>query len=150
MATTTVTQTPAVEILRLRGEGQPSETAEPVIQENEKQDPDADYKYKRFLPHFDSTLKLPPLTEFEHKDPGLEALKHDNPREFLANATNVEDVRRRWYQEPGYPLRSDADSSNAVSLHPSWVPRSLVSSYTSWTREDVSSWLCSWLSEALW
>ena len=94
MTTATVTQAPAVEVLRLRGEGQETNPAEVVVQSNEDQDPEANYKYKRFLPHFDTTLKLPPLTDFEHQDPGLEALKHGNPREFLANATNIEDVRQ--------------------------------------------------------
>ncbi|WWC67391.1 uncharacterized protein I206_101299 [Kwoniella pini CBS 10737] len=49
--------------------------------------PPPNYKYKRFLPTFDRETKYPSLTSFEHKDPGLDALKHDNPREFLQGAT---------------------------------------------------------------
>jgi hypothetical protein len=37
-------------------------------------------------------VKYGPLEPFEHHDPGLEALKHDNPREFLASA-QTNDVR---------------------------------------------------------
>jgi hypothetical protein len=68
MATATVTQAPAAEVLHLRGKGLPSK---PALPNNEHVDPDAKYKYKRFLPHFDSTLKLPPLTEFKTKIPDL-------------------------------------------------------------------------------
>lgn len=31
---------------------------------------DPEYKYARFLPHFDQSLRLPPLEPFEHVDPG--------------------------------------------------------------------------------
>lgn len=75
----TVTETlPALNTLHLRPESVAGSDAEEAVPE---------YKYARFLPHFDNTVKYPPLTDFEHVDPGHEALKLDNPREFLQNAT---------------------------------------------------------------
>lgn len=46
------------------------------------------YKYTHLLPHF-SQHKYPPLTPFEHVDPGSRALKHPDPRTFLKGATSV-------------------------------------------------------------
>ncbi|KAI5448906.1 hypothetical protein NCC49_006022 [Naganishia albida] len=89
----TLTQTlPALETLRLRPE------ADASITTKETPDDDSGYKYARFLPHFDNTTTYPPLTDFEHHDPGLEALKHDDPREFLKNAT-VHDLTPRFGAE---------------------------------------------------
>ena len=45
-----------------------------------------DYKYTHLLPVFPKEEHYPPLTPFEHVDPGHRALKHPNPRSFLANA----------------------------------------------------------------
>lgn len=47
----------------------------------------APYKYARFLPSFDPTVKLPPLVPFEHVDPAHAALSDPTPLSFLANAT---------------------------------------------------------------
>lgn len=44
------------------------------------------YKYTHLLPVFPKDEHYPPLTLFEHVDPGHRALKHPNPRSFLANA----------------------------------------------------------------
>lgn len=66
------------------------------------------YPYERFMPTFgephltslrtalmyavaDAHLKFPPLTEFEHTDPGHKAVNDPNPRAFLQNAI-VEDL----------------------------------------------------------
>ncbi|KAJ9092914.1 hypothetical protein QFC21_006626 [Naganishia friedmannii] len=90
-ATLTETITPALETLRLRPT--PSVAQEPAPStttlkgETEKTDDESDYPYARFLPHFDTSVTYPPLTDFEHHDPGLEALKHAEPRAFLNNAT---------------------------------------------------------------
>ncbi|KAF9229622.1 alpha-ketoglutarate-dependent sulfonate dioxygenase [Gyrodon lividus] len=46
------------------------------------------YKYAHLLPDF-SQDKYPPLTPFEHVDPGLRALNHADPRAFLKDATSV-------------------------------------------------------------
>lgn len=62
------------------------------------------YPYERFMPTFgeryltcrrvrliyaapDAHLKFPPLTEFEHTDPGHKAVNDPNPRAFLEHAT---------------------------------------------------------------
>lgn len=45
-----------------------------------------DYKYKHLLPTFPKDEHYPPLTPFDHVDPGSRALSHPNPRSFLANA----------------------------------------------------------------
>lgn len=58
----------------------------PEEERTDKGRPSADYKYQRFLPSYDKSLKLPPLEPFEHVDPGLAALKDENPRAFLENA----------------------------------------------------------------
>ena len=44
------------------------------------------YRYTHLLPAFPKDEHYPPLTPFEHVDPGLRALAHPNPRAFLANA----------------------------------------------------------------
>lgn len=49
------------------------------------------YPYEAYLPTFNPTLKLEPLTDFEHVDPGLQALNDPEPRSFLADAT-IEDL----------------------------------------------------------
>ncbi|KAE8215188.1 hypothetical protein CF327_g1502 [Tilletia walkeri] len=61
---------------------------------------DENYKYKWALPAFDAryrdpTFKDAPLEPFEHSDPGLRALKHEDPRSFLHNA-QVESVTPRF------------------------------------------------------
>lgn len=50
------------------------------------------YRYAWALPHFDPSLKLPPLQPFDHVDPGRRALGDPNPRSFLDTATRVDDV----------------------------------------------------------
>ncbi|KII93696.1 hypothetical protein PLICRDRAFT_35916 [Plicaturopsis crispa FD-325 SS-3] len=46
------------------------------------------YRYQHLVPHFSSDT-YPPLTPFDHVDPGHRALLHPNPRSFLDNATSV-------------------------------------------------------------
>jgi len=50
-----------------------------------------EYRYAHLLPHF-SQDRYPPLTPFEHVDPGHRALNHPNPRAFLDNATSVAEL----------------------------------------------------------
>ena len=52
---------------------------------------DGPYPYEHLLPHF-SNDNYPPLTPFEHADPGLRALAHPNPRAFLDGATRVAEL----------------------------------------------------------
>lgn len=47
------------------------------------------YKYTHLLPVFPKDEHYDPLVPFDHVDPGARALKHPNPRSFLANATKV-------------------------------------------------------------
>lgn len=44
------------------------------------------YKYAHLLPTFPKDEHYPPLTPFEHVDPGHRALKHADPRSFLKDA----------------------------------------------------------------
>ncbi len=46
------------------------------------------YKYEHLRPVFIQNT-YPPLTPFEHVDPGFRALKHASPRAFLDSATSV-------------------------------------------------------------
>ncbi|WVF73226.1 hypothetical protein IAT40_008045 [Kwoniella sp. CBS 6097] len=90
MATITETVTEPLRTLRLRPESPEKPTTGKKGFTGTKYDHDKDaggekdndYPYKWALPTF-TDQKFPPLTPFEHKDPGLEALKHENPREFL-------------------------------------------------------------------
>ena len=45
-----------------------------------------EYKYETLLPTFPKDEHYPPLTPFEHVDPGHRALKHPDPRSFLKGA----------------------------------------------------------------
>ncbi|EIM92933.1 alpha-ketoglutarate-dependent sulfonate dioxygenase [Stereum hirsutum FP-91666 SS1] len=76
MATTVETVTQALPTLTLRSD-KPSE--------EKSEEP---YQYAHLNPHF-SPATYPPLTDFEHVDPGHRALKHPNPQSFLDNATSV-------------------------------------------------------------
>ncbi|GMK56195.1 hypothetical protein CspeluHIS016_0300350 [Cutaneotrichosporon spelunceum] len=54
--------------------------------------PDSEYPYQGLLPTWD-TKKYPPLTAFEHTDPGLGAKRHRDRRAFLAHAhTDIDDL----------------------------------------------------------
>lgn len=54
-------------------------------------DEEEPYKYSHLLPVF-SAETYPPLTKFEHTDPGSRALSHPNPRSFLDDATSIIEV----------------------------------------------------------
>ena len=104
-ATATESITRALPTLSLRAEGreQPSEGAQvnrgrttsvkprwwSELDEAEKSG--KPYPYEAYLPTFDPTLKLEPLADFEHVDPGHQALSDAEPRSFLANAS-IEDL----------------------------------------------------------
>ncbi|KAI0336168.1 TauD-domain-containing protein [Cubamyces sp. BRFM 1775] len=83
----TITQT--LPSLTLRNQSDQSE-------ETKKNEP---YKYAHLLPVFPKDEHYPPLTPFEHVDPGLRALSHPNPRSFLDNATSVIDITPRLGSE---------------------------------------------------
>ncbi|TFK57625.1 TauD-domain-containing protein [Heliocybe sulcata] len=80
MATTTITERTAK--LTLNGSASTNEG------EQKPEQPQPTYRYAHLLPHF-SQDTYPPLTPYEHADPGHRALGHANPRAFLGNATRV-------------------------------------------------------------
>jgi sulfonate dioxygenase len=58
------------------------------------QGPFESYPYNNLLPKiFPKVGEVgPPLEDFEHVDPGLRALKHDNPWAFLGKATKITNI----------------------------------------------------------
>ncbi|CAL1696245.1 unnamed protein product [Somion occarium] len=85
MSTQTITQVtesiPAVLSLRTGTENNG--------QEAKQSSQDEPYRYAHLLPVFPRDEHYPPLTPFDHVDPGARALGHANPRAFLDNATSV-------------------------------------------------------------
>ncbi|KAJ7221640.1 TauD-domain-containing protein [Mycena pura] len=89
------TQTQATYVLRLP----PGESVDPLTltlpgqptPEQRGQGSFDVYPYKHLLPEVFPTAdgELPRLEDFEHVDPGHRALKHANPRSFLAGATRI-------------------------------------------------------------
>ncbi|KAI0768616.1 TauD-domain-containing protein [Trametes elegans] len=67
--------------------------------ESEQTKQEEPYKYAHLLPVFPKDEHYPPLTPFEHVDPGLRALSHPNPRAFLDNATSIVDLTPRLGSE---------------------------------------------------
>lgn len=86
----------------------PSEPAQ------EKQE---EYKYEHLRPVF-VQAHYPPLTPFEHSDPGHRALKHPNPRAFLDAATSVVELTPDLGTEVhGIDLASlDSDARDELAL----------------------------------
>lgn len=85
-ATTAITQT--LSTLKLQTQAEPEPTAS-TTQEDAKKEPE--YAYAHLLPTFVPD-HYPPLTPFEHVDPGSRALSHPNPRAFLDKATSVFEI----------------------------------------------------------
>ncbi|KAF8649898.1 hypothetical protein AX16_005657 [Volvariella volvacea WC 439] len=106
MSATTVTETaaaPTQPTLKLR----PSD-------EQKEEEP---YRYAHLLPHF-SEDRYPPLTPFNHVDPGFRALSHPNPHAFLDNATSVIELTP-WLgtEVRGVSLTNlDSDSRDQLAL----------------------------------
>ena len=79
------------------------------------------YRYAHLLPHF-SADRYPPLTPFEHVDPALRALSHDNPRAFLDNATSVRELTPYLGSEVTGVNLAELDSAGrdqlALEVHP--------------------------------
>ncbi len=77
----------------------------------------APYRYAHLLPHFSPTT-YPPLTPFEHTDPGLRALAHSNPRSLLDAATGTIELTPNLGTEVyGISLaRLDSDSRDQLAL----------------------------------
>jgi len=79
MSSTTTVQETAQNVAALKLQS-PSE---------EKNEPE--YRYAHLLPDF-SADRYPPLTSFDHVDPGHRALSHPNPQEFLEKATSIDEI----------------------------------------------------------
>ncbi|RDB28961.1 Alpha-ketoglutarate-dependent sulfonate dioxygenase [Hypsizygus marmoreus] len=74
------------------------------------------YRYAHLLPHF-SQDHYPPLTPFDHVDPGRRALSHPNPRSFLDNATVVELTPSLGSEVQGVNLaKLDSDARDQLAL----------------------------------
>ena len=69
----------------------PTTTEVPRLWPPEEEKQEVPYRYAHLLPHF-SQEHYPPLTPFEHVDPGRRALNHLNARAFLKNATSVIEI----------------------------------------------------------
>ncbi|TBU47349.1 hypothetical protein BD309DRAFT_1077978 [Dichomitus squalens] len=67
--------------------------------QSEQPKKDEEYKYAHLLPVFPKDEHYPPLTPFEHVDPGFRALNHPDPRSFLDNATSVIEITPRLGSE---------------------------------------------------
>ncbi|KAJ7802867.1 TauD-domain-containing protein [Mycena olivaceomarginata] len=88
-------ETAATYVLRLPG----GDTVDPLTltlpgqptAEQRGQGPFETYPYRHLLPEIFPTAEShqPPLEDFEHVDPGHRALKHPNPRAFLADAKRI-------------------------------------------------------------
>ncbi|KAJ3754867.1 TauD-domain-containing protein [Lentinula raphanica] len=76
-----------------------------------------EYRYSHLLPVF-SQDHYPPLTPFEHNDPGRRALNHPNPRSFLDSATSVIELTPNLGTEVhGINLRAlDSDARDQLAL----------------------------------
>lgn len=60
------------------------------IRGDEKKVEPTEYKYTHLVPAFPKDEHYPPLTPFEHVDPGHRALSHPNPRSFLDGAKVIQ------------------------------------------------------------
>ncbi|PIL30953.1 hypothetical protein GSI_07122 [Ganoderma sinense ZZ0214-1] len=68
-----------------------------TLRQDQSQQPkkEDEYKYAHMLPVFPKDEHYPPLTPFDHVDPGFRALEHPNPRSFLDNAASVSEITPR-------------------------------------------------------
>ncbi len=76
-----------------------------------------EYRYSHLLPVF-SQDRYPPLTPFDHVDPGARALNHQNPRSFLDSASSVVELTPSLGTEVhGVNLRTlDSDARDQLAL----------------------------------
>lgn len=99
MSATRTTLTEAISAplatLNLRGAADANTNWSPdaADQPDRQVEAEPEYPYAQYLPYFNQDYKLPPLTPFEHVDPGAAALTDPEPRKFLENATKVAEVR---------------------------------------------------------
>lgn len=79
---------------------------------------DDNYPYAHLLPTFDS-VTYPPLTPFQHEDPGHRALTHEDPLSFLKNASRVSEITPALGTEvEGVNLATlSSDERDQLALH---------------------------------
>ncbi|KAG6868549.1 hypothetical protein C0993_001245 [Termitomyces sp. T159_Od127] len=138
MSTTTTTLAPPV-------------TATLKLRPSEQKKEEEPYRYAHLLPYF-SQDHYPPLTPFEHVDPGHRALSHPNPRSFLDNATVVELTPNLGNEVHGVNLATLSDEErDQVALEVDYTDPSLYEAFIKCKlyrlRGEVSS--CSEISMSL-
>lgn len=116
---TTVTST-AVEVVE-------KAAATLKLRPTNKDTEEQEYKYAHLLPHF-SAEHYPPLSPFEHVDPGRRALSHANPRSFLDAATSVDEFTPRFGTEvTGINLAElDNTARDQLALEVNYLARPLL------------------------
>ncbi|EIW81863.1 alpha-ketoglutarate-dependent sulfonate dioxygenase [Coniophora puteana RWD-64-598 SS2] len=107
MATTTETVTETTQTL-----------ASLPLNKSDESEQQEEYRYAHLLPHFDASIKYPPLVPFEHVDPGSRALKHADPRAFLDGAEKIVHLTPRLGTEVrGVDLlKLDSDGRDQLAL----------------------------------
>ncbi|KAF8898455.1 TauD-domain-containing protein [Infundibulicybe gibba] len=94
-------------------------------EENPEKTAESPYRYAHLLPHF-SRDHYPPLTPYEHVDPGSRALAHSNPRAFLDNATSVVELTPNLGTEVRGINLAELDNSSRDQLALEVARRGLV------------------------
>lgn len=116
MSTTTVTElTQAIPTLTLRSDSSVAKDQTKEDQRSVEPASQEPYRYAHLLPHF-SQEHYPPLTPFDHIDPGARALSHPNPRAFLDNATSVVELTPSLGTEVQGISLADLDSNGRDEL----------------------------------
>lgn len=91
MSTTTVTEAAQAVAAKLALRPAAEDESKKQAEQQEKGTKKEEYKYAHLMPVF-SQDRYPPLTPFEHIDPGHRALSHENPRAFLDGATDIDEI----------------------------------------------------------
>jgi len=69
-----------------------------VVTLKPRSEQEQEYRYVHLLPIFSSD-RYPPLTPYDHVDPGQRALLHSNPHAFLDGATSISEITPRFGTE---------------------------------------------------
>jgi len=94
-------------------------------EDSEKKEEQQPYRYAHLFPVF-SADRYPPLTPFEHTDPGHRALSHSNPRSFLDGADSVVEMTPSLGTEVRGVNLSNLDSTGRDQLALEVARRGLV------------------------
>jgi sulfonate dioxygenase len=75
------------------------------------------YKYAHLVPAFPKDEHYPPLTPFNHEDPGHRALQHADPRSFLRDAQVIQLTPPIGEEVRGVNLATlDSDAKDQLAL----------------------------------